>query len=164
MTHKTRLAAKVAARNEANTLALSLYTPAVEALKPFIGQKIIKAVGTLLEKVKAKLPPLPDGRGGFPLGWYSVGNGYSLTLHIKCCHDTPSGHANCCIAAYMEAVVYLGEITDGNLRRIYDPPKLRVDYSEDEVIHLRRDIREKREILRSAESLLGVGEFGEHDA
>lgn len=57
--HKTILAARVAAVNRANSIVNEIAPLYRGAITPFLGQKVIKANGEYLEKVKKAFPVLP---------------------------------------------------------------------------------------------------------
>lgn len=153
MTHETTLAAKVAARNAVNRFANEWYARAAEALKPFIGQKICKVDGTLLKKLKEALLELPNK--GFEMsGWYSADR-YSLKAYLKACECTNG------IANYADTTLYLGDLTDGVLTRLYDAPNFKADYTEEFITQTREEIKKAETMMNQAKSKLG--DFGMWD-
>ena len=157
--HTTALAAKVAARNEVNALADAAYAPIAGALRPFVDQKILKADGTLLDKVKRALPPLVGGPDAPWQSWYSVPHGYSLILNLKTCHAQV--RRDCDFAHYAEEAVYVGDIKNGILVGILPPYARRTDYTEDEIIEGRAAVEVAKQALRDAER--AIADFGPYD-
>jgi len=161
MVHSTPLAAKVAAQNEANRIANAMYLPATEALKPFIGQKVCKVDGGLLEKVKKVLPEASAHEGNHgQRPYYSTGHGYSLTLQIRICEEAKrrNGEQG---SYYSEAVLYVADLRDGVLIKLYDPNTRRTDYTEAEIIEARKAHEAAKTAVREAASKLVW--FGEYD-
>jgi len=158
--HDTALAAKVAAQNEANAVA-NQHTPALlAALSPFMGKNVCKVTGELLAKVKAALPALPDYSNNRDVScWVSTGHGYSITLNVKTCHgqrkkDYTGAH-------YAETLVYLGELSNGELSKLYPFEPRHTDYTEAEIIAARKEVNAAKDALSKAQGKLAG--FGEHD-
>lgn len=145
--HATNLAAAVAARNEVNTQANERFPSIIEALTPFVGATVCKVDGTLFKKVKEALPVFESSTGFGSSCWYSTGHGYSLVLNLKTCHGVqPNG----CV--YAETTLYLGDLQNGVLTRLYDAPNFKTDFTEDFVIQARLAVRAAEEILSAAKS------------
>lgn len=149
------LAAKVAAQNEANKIALDSYYKAIEPLKLLIGEKILKVDLTLLEKVKKSLPELTNTNEC--RAYYNTGAGYSLRIDItvnKC-----FASRDCQIAAYMEATAWLCDLRGIILIKLYEPPQLRLDFTEGEILAARAELKVAKEKVSSLQSkLFGFGE------
>lgn len=133
---------QVLARNLLN-LAILDWVPAMrQALAPFIGQKICKVDGTLLKKVHEVLPPsVHDIKLQI---YYSTGAGYSLTAGFKVgvyCGENQYGWR------YAEATVYLCDLANGVMSRLYnfEPLNYRTDYTLDEVLSLQGSLRTAKE-------------------
>lgn len=154
------LAAKVAARNEVNALANASFAPAIEALQPFVGQKVCKVDGSLLEKVKKALPPAIHANDAEVHTWYSTGHGYSLVLNVKTCTSART-NGNYQIAHYAETDLYLGHLQDGVLTGLYDAPSYRTDYSEEFVREARLEAERAKKAASEAESKIHY--FGLYD-
>jgi hypothetical protein len=154
------LQAKIAARNEVNAIANARFADAVAALQPFVGQKVCKVDGSLLAKVEKALTPTEGGRGGEPHTWYSTGHGYSVTLNVKVCTSART-KGDYQIAHYAEDTIYLGDLSNGVLTRLYDAPNRRTDYSEDFVRAARLEVEKADKAKREAESK--VHYFGLYD-
>ena len=151
--YNSALDAKVAARNQVNLLANACFPEAIRALEPFLGQKVCKVDGSLLEKVKRALPDLKDG-------WYSASR-YSLVLNLKvhaCAKGKTSDYQS---AHYADATVYLADLTSGILTRLYDTPDYKTDYSADFVRQAREEVRQAEALKSKAESK--IHHFGMYD-
>jgi hypothetical protein len=153
--HPNSLAAKVAAQNEANKIALDSYYKAIEPLKLLIGEKILKVDLTLLEKVKKLLPELTNTNEC--RAYYNTGAGYSLRISVsvnKC-----FASRDCQIAEYMEATAYLCDLRGSILIKLYEPPQLRLDFTENEILAARAELKVAKEKVSSLQSkLYGFGE------
>ncbi len=149
-TPEARLKAHVDAVNECNRL-IKLNAPAIlEALRPFIGQKVIKATnGELLKKVKATMPRHADF-------WIQC-NAYSIIMQVKTCFSA-GDHA-----IYHSASVYVGKVgyTGGVLESLYDftPSQYRTGWTPEEVTKLRETLRAAKEnVTRANAALFSFGE------
>lgn len=154
------LAAKVAAQNEANKAAIELYAKAVEPLKAFVGQKILKVDGTLLEKVRKALPELVNTNEF--RAYYTDGHGYSLCIAITVNKSSPSRRGDCLISQHMGASAYLAELRNGVLVKLYNVPQLRTDFSDLEILLARKDLEYAKKAMSVAQGRLYS--FGEYDA
>lgn len=150
------LSAKIAARNEVNAIANASFADAIAALQPFVGQKVCKVDGSLLEKVKKALPDTSLD----PHCWYSTGHGYSLVLNVKVITSAAT-KGDYQIAHYAEATVYLGHLSNGVLTELYDAPSYKTDYTEDFVRAARLEAESADKVKREAESK--VHYFGMYD-
>lgn len=165
MVYETTLAAKVAARNEVNRLANAAFPDAAKALEPFVGQKVCKVDGSLLEKVNKALPPTMSANGSEAHSWYSTGHGYNLVLNVKTCkcskarNATPTNDYQ--IANYAESTVYLGHLQNGILTGLYDAPSYKTNYSESFVHEARQEVEQADKVKREAESKIHY--FGLYD-
>lgn len=138
------LAAKVEAVNLSHSYAIELYPKLVEAMRPFVGQKVLKKGGELTEKVKGALPALPynnrlkvtHSRFAFRLEW-TVGAGV----------NTGEGYA------YHDTGLYIGKVENGILTALDGTaPTHRTNYTVEEIEQGRETCRLLREQLRAAES------------
>lgn len=163
--YDTALAAKVAARNEVNTLANSSFVDAIEALRPFVGQKVCKVDGTLLEKVKRALPPAISANGSEAHTWYQA-NSYSLVLNVKTCACSKAPNAtpqrDYQHAHYAETTLYLANLSgDGVLTSLYSYDARKTDYTEEFVRKARLEAEQARKAVSEAESKIHY--FGMYD-
>lgn len=159
MIHTNTLAAKVAARNAVNRFANEWYAKAVEALKPFIGQKICKVDDTLLKKVKEALPEFPWSNQ--TQGFYRADR-YTLKFDLKT-HECSRGKGgpDYSVASYADQILYLGDLTDGVLTQLYDAPNFKTDYTEEFIVQTREAVRQAETALNKVRNSLG--DFGMWD-
>ena len=110
----TKLQAKIDARNQANQEAVKLYHSAVQALTPFVGQKVCKADGLFLKKVKDALPKvdIQNGRGFFTMGTL----GYDIRVEVDCWRTDGN------VTRYQKTIYYIAELQNGVLVKFYDVP------------------------------------------
>jgi hypothetical protein len=149
---KQAVAAKVEAVNLANTEAIRLHPLLSEALAPFVGKKVIKIDGGLLEKVKAALPELPNGIGvrvHYDRASYSMR--WAITASVSYAYS-------CC---YHEASVTVGELDGCVLTKLTPVGEYRTDYSVAEVLALRAECDRAEQALRDANGALSP--FGRYD-
>ncbi len=149
------LTARVEAVNAANRTAIELHPHFVEIFRPFVGQKILKADGNLLQKVQAVLPNLIHKK---PINRVIRGpSSYSLnwTVTASVTGET-SGHS-----IYSDATFYVGELSNGVLTKLCDPPELRTDYTVERITELRENYKEAQRLATIAKVALGI--FGEND-
>lgn len=154
--HYTHLAAAVAARNEVNAQANERFPSIIEALRPFVGARICKVDGTLFKKVNEALPVFESSTGFGSSYWYSTAHGYSLKLNLKTCHGVePNG----CV--YAETTLYLGDLSNGVLTRLYDAPNFKADFTEEYVREARAEVEAAEKLKSAAESKIYY--FGKYD-
>lgn len=163
--HASRLAAKVAARNHVHQIALEKAGPMIDALRPFLGEKIIKVDGALTAKVSKALGrqsvacDLTEGVHG---SYYTTGHGYNVSAVIKVCHSSQLSRDRGQVADYADATIYLGDLAHGVLSKLYDVPTLlRTDYTEAEILTYRAELKAAQKALSEAQSKLY--HFGEYD-
>jgi hypothetical protein len=121
------LTAKVAAVNRANEYATRLYTALAEKFAPLVGQKILKADGTLLAKYAGLVPTLPCSPD---LHVYRHSSNYSLAWTVKTCEFMPP---NGCM--YHEVTIYIGYLQGATLEKMISTPFTgRTDFSVEEII------------------------------
>lgn len=160
MIHETALAARVYGVNNAHRVAMLIYPELREALAPFVGQKILKADGTLLKKIAELIPKISNYDG---ISIYKSISDYNINWSVKSCEQSQSrnsyeGHTN---TYYYEIGVYVGDIRDGILIRLYDPPIHKTDYTVEEVLRNRETFKVAEKIYQDAKSSLFP--FGEYD-
>jgi hypothetical protein len=145
ITHIDKLSAEVAARNEVNEISNRVYPEVIKALEPFVGKKVCKVDGTLLEKVKNALPKFERHNVTFI---YGTGHGYSVSMQISTSRSYhPTG------VVYQDNTVYFGNLNNGVLTDITPWHKdLRTDFTADEVRIVRKEIRELEDRVSQAKS------------
>ena len=147
------LAAKVKATNKANAYAMEIHPQLCAVFAPFVGQKIEKVDGSLLAKIAKLMPKFIDG---VPLHVYRYNSNYSLMYVVKTCEMIPP-HG----CTYYEASCYVGEMRDGVLIKLCDAPKLRTDYTVEEVKANRAAYKAAQQLADDAKGKLHP--FGEYD-
>lgn len=153
----SRLEARVKAINNANKYALEICPILQEFFRPYIGQKVEKADGSLLAKIADKMPSLANGN---ELRVYKHSSDYSLAWIIKTSENCEfNGTFHSCI--YHETVVYVGKLDGSILKSISNPFSAKCDYSVEEVLKLREINYKAKETARLTESALYP--FGEYD-
>ena len=143
--------AKVKARNRLNKEIFNIVPAVFAALAPFVGQKIELANGGLTNKVTKALPVLPNTTRLH--AHYSTGHGYSLTVTIRTCENTSS------FCEYTETVIYLGDLSNGVLTRIFEQPNPKdypTQFSTDTVLSLEAEIRKTESELSALRSRLNA--------
>jgi hypothetical protein len=157
-----RLDLKVRAVNKAHAEILRLWPLLVQALTPFIGQKIELASGDLSAKVKKALPEFPNTT---TLRIYRKAQVYSLIFGVYASEWERSNvpHHSDDGGSY-ERTLYVGHLTsDGTLESFYpfDPEEYRTDWTVEEVKALREDYQTKKRAADTARNKLFC--FGEYD-
>lgn len=154
----SKLDGRVAAVNEAHLLAMQLEKQLREFFLAYVGQKVLKADGTVLAKIAAKLNPL--------LAWFDNQNGVQVyldrgpfylrwTVKVRKEADVHSW-------VYWEQSVRVGEIEGDTLKNVIDKPtELRTDYTAEEIEAKRKVYRELMEQAERAKYELFP--FGERD-
>ena len=144
------LAAGDIAKNRANANAMALYDIFAKALAPFVGQKILKADGSFLAKVRAAFPKID-------IFYYRNQSNYSVSFVAKESENIVGG----CGCVYEESTVYIGDLNNGVLVKLYERPTFRTDYCVEEIQMLRQLAEKARDDARQAESKLDG--FGFYD-
>lgn len=158
MTHPTQLAAKVAARNNVNRLALEMVPRMVDALKPLVG-KVVLNQGAV---ISAKLyKALPEREHSPQRSWYYSGSKYSLTVCFKTCEQYAGRYAgDYCCACYAEQWATLAEIENHAIKALVNGQTFRTDYTVEEILAARKEVEAAQAALDAAESkLCGFGKF-----
>lgn len=164
MKHANQLAAKVFARNRINGEANRLAPICLESFRPFLGKKILNVTGCACAKAYA-VAPKSDERDGRFTGFerHLRACPYSLRLEIRCCEDYPANYHDTTCTTYAEQSVSIGEIKDGILTKLFDPPctDQRTDYTTAEVEAARAELKAAQHALDEARSK--ICQFGEYD-
>ena len=151
---KAILEARVKGVNAANAFANELYPRLVSVFGSFIGEKITKVDGDLMQKVVKGIESL-----AFPntvkISVYRYRSDYSIVYVVKTCEQVDG------IAYYHESSVYVGEMSNGVLTKLCNPPALKTDYNADVVAGLRVKHEAAKKAASEAESALFP--FGEYD-
>jgi hypothetical protein len=149
-----RLKARVRAVNAANLYAAELYKKLVAVFEPFVGQKILKADGTLLAKIEPlvkalNLPNTPK------LSVYRHSSDYSLAWTVKTSEWTQE------YTVYHEVVVYIGDLGLQTLKGITPPYDHAFNYTAEDVAAKRKAYEAAKKVMEDARSELYP--FGEYD-
>jgi hypothetical protein len=151
---KTTLEAKVEARNLVAAEHNRLLPLLAAAFAPLVGQKILKADGSLMEKVIVKVmaPVVPSA--GIQI--YKLSSNYSLAFVVKACVLCDKGG---CV--YDEATVYVGELDGSTLKALIAPQPLPTGYTVAGVLEARKNLEAAKAAFSKAES--AVWPFGSYD-
>lgn len=145
-----KLKAKIQARNLVNAEHNRLLPILAEAFEPYIGEKVIKTDGTLLEKFK-RFTPVPSSK---LLSCYKMQSNYSLGFVIRACVS----NGECSI--YDEVIVYVGELNGQVLKNLIFSKALPTDFTEQTVLQARETVKKLKEALSQADTqLCGFGEY-----
>jgi len=127
------LPAKVKATNRAYAMANRLCPILQDVFRPFVGQTILKATGTLLAKIEKLVPEFPKGPH---LQIYLRLTAYSLDWMVKTDEfiDPSAEHGT---VTYAEAVAAVGRIDRGVLIELATPPNYKTDYKVEDIIAMR---------------------------
>ena len=151
MSQRAKLEAHVKAVNRVHKYTKELFATLRPIFEQLVGQKITKADGSLLAKVEKLLPKLGTDD---VMVWRSTSSNYSLVYYAKTCVSC-DGHG-----IYYEDSVYIGEMSDGVLIKLYDNYDVRDDFTADEIEQKREAYFKARELADDAKSALHP--FGEY--
>lgn len=156
MSDNLRIEARVKARNRANEEANRLQALLIPFFAPYVGQKILKADGTLLQKIKDKMPALEDAQvPGRHI--YRQTSDYTLGWTVKT-NEMDSEHT----CTYAETTAYIGDLRNGVLEAIAKGHTHRTDWTVAEVQAVREQIRAAENALSEARSKLGPFDMYDH--
>lgn len=155
---------QVQARNALNAKVNELRPALQEALKPFVGKKVLKGVpSTWTKKVREVLDKVEEECLGDyrTSGWhfyYSFSVGYNIYGHLKTTYMV-----NDHVCEYVNEMFYVCSLQDGSQGDYLSDewkvvPRLKCDYSASEVVNAKRRIAE---LDREISELKGfVSRFG----
>jgi len=150
-TRRLKLEAKVRAVNKANAEANRIWDLLAPVFLPLVGEKVLKANGELLTKIK--VPELPN-RGDLRVTRQT--GAYSLAFDVYVSEDTKLNHHLSHVTT-----AYIGSLSNGVLNNISDRNIRRTDYTADEIAGLRA---EHAAIVRNAEIVKAkFNDFGESE-
>ena len=172
------LTAKVAARNRLNKILNEFHAEMIEAFRPFLGQKIIKATdGAFVAKVKEienniaekyRGPKNADGfRSSFLPHIYVSISDYSFRYVIRVDNSYPTffmdGRSSGSGTVSAEESCYIGDLQGGQiLTKLYDANTTRrTDFSAEKVIETRERLTKAKKVVSDIEGELSG--FGEYD-
>lgn len=154
-TRQAKLAARVKAINTANKVANELHPQLLAVFSPLVGHKILKADGTLLAKIGALLPAMPDDYRKIRV--HRDSKNYSLRWEV-----TVNEHWCETTVIYATANVYVGDLINGVLTMLSDARTYRTDYTVEEIQQKREAYKAAQKIADDAKSALAP--FDEYDA
>lgn len=132
MSHK--LLGTIAAVNAAHAEALRLFPILSAIVAPWVGHKILKVDGTLLEKYRRQIPDLPNTP---TLHVYRRSSDYNLIWMAKASGVTSGDPKGLHTVCYYECPIPVGVLDRGILDRVYpDAPAYRTDYTYHGVVAL----------------------------
>jgi len=147
-----KLEAKVKAVNRAHKYAKELYAKLAPIFAPLVGEKVLKADDQLMVKYRELLPELPNT---VPLFVYRDTSRYSLSWTVRTCENLSSGRT----CDYYEVTVYVCDLDDGVVSKLYKPPtdfqNLRDDYDIKDILTLRAKVKEAKDKYTGLKSQLG---------
>lgn len=159
-TNEAKLAAKVAARNRVHQFANEIYDAVSPILAPFVGKKVYRSDGCLLEKVRKLLPEFETQQPSILLPysqqcWRNVSK-YHIAWNVQAVQSY-NGDRN----VLQEAMVYIAWVRDGNLTEIVNAPAFRTDYTFEDIMQKRKDFVAAKNAYEAAQNALFP--FGEND-
>jgi len=150
-----KLQAKIKAVNRVNAYIKANAPAILEALKPFVGKKVMLATGEMSAKLREVLSPVFDEGRRNNVQIYRNSSRYSLSLVFKVSENCdPYG----CV--YHEASVYLLDLASdsGMAQKSYDfnPENYKSDNDEISILLTKKELETAREEVRRLESKLGT--------
>ena len=136
-----RLEAQVEAVQSANKYANEIHAKLVEIFRDFVGKKITKKNGDLLESVSKLVPVFRQDKN---LNVYRQTSSYGLTWVVKTCVFYEEEYETC---VYHETVVCVGNLHDQVLSNVYDEPDRMARKTDYDVSFIRSE-RERYKILQ----------------
>jgi hypothetical protein len=150
--NETSLDAKVQAQNTAAFIANELYPVFRGIFEPMVGQKVLKADGSLIAKIEAQLPKIQNIQRVQVYRQSTQQNLYwSLCWAVKV-SCTVKNRPFC---EYQEVYITVGSLDDGVLVELVDETdKKRDDYDVNDIRRLQEVYRVKMKEAREAERAL----------
>ena len=165
-THTDKLAAKIAAKNRVNKLAVATVPAMIAALQPFIGKKVWNAGAVLSKAVRDALPYQNcQGKGASADQWFYRASAYSISVEFQV-QECSEGRKDRLGRSYGKdwergtTNAHLGEITNGVLVGAQNTQTWRTDYNREEVEKSRFAYEASKKAMEEAESALcGFGTY-----
>jgi len=126
-------------QNQVNAHANALHKLLAEYFTQFVGQPILTAQYDLRKKIRDGMPKYVTDDAGF--SWYLKCGRYSVTVELR-----TSGVLDG-VAEYRHQTVYLLDITDNVLKKVYGAPEFRVDLAPKEIEDVRSKIAEYERLI-----------------
>lgn len=146
-----KLEANVDAVNRAHAYA-NYIDPILRAIfEPFVGQKILKQDGTLMEKYRKLVPAFENTNS---LCVFKRSTDYSLAWTVRTCSIYPeSSHHS---AFYYEITVYICDINGAVLSGMCATrPDAKADYKVEDIQKIRQEVKEAEKALDAIKRKLG---------
>jgi hypothetical protein len=132
MSVTSTLAAKVAAVNEANLFARTLYEPLEAAFRLFIGEQIITESGVIIQRLEYLLPVSyilnPYGRN---INTTRRITDFSVAFVVEAFKHVPGDGSG--VTVFHQTALNIGHLDGGILKALYALPELRSDYTVEEI-------------------------------
>lgn len=145
------LPAAIDATNEANRRAMDLQIRLLAFFTPWVGKKVEKADGTLLQKVQTglkeyigELPCTPS------VHVYRSSSAYSMDWTVKVSKSYGEGMGGG--TTYATATVHVGELQGDTLVKLGSPITLRTDYTLENVRAARKKAADLKKAYEDARS------------
>lgn len=156
------LQARVIARNRAGEVANQLYPKLIDIFKEYIGKKVVKANGGLLQKICNKLPDFPRELVRNPTTvvftetyWREYSRNEILfkvnVSSVNVSAVNVLAYDNSSKVCNEEVSIYICGLFDGFITHWGGPPNFRTDYNLDEVKSLREEWRVAKQKADDAE-------------
>lgn len=145
------LAANIAAENRVNAYIRAVVPKMFEALKPFLGQKVVLATGELSAKVKKAMEPFLGWKLAENMQIYCYSSKYSLVYTFKT--SEPTGDYGC---TYREHSVYFGKIESNNIMSTFFDfkPENFPEYKIEEILATRAELEAAEKKVAAIKSKL----------
>lgn len=137
---------KVWALCEMNAMVNKVHRIQSEYMKQFVGRKIYKAAGGMLEAVRKGLPVIPDVQ---PISIISNCSEYHVAWTVHVWFTNERGHTES-----MHKTAYVGYVRNGVLQSMAEAPEHRTDYTVEEVILREKEYKAASAALDAARSAL----------
>lgn len=148
-----KLAARVTAKNRANKLAMDIHDKLAPIFAQYVGKKVETSTGSLVAKLNKEVDAAIAEIKKENCKIFRSQSRYSICYVVQTWENVGSCY-------YAETYIYLGETSNGILSKILAKNELKTDYSVDQILKAREEIRKARTILQNAESnLCGFGEY-----
>ena len=152
-----QLAAKVQAVNKANAVANEWHPKLIEAFRPFVGVTLEKATGGFYQKIvkhlELHLPSFPRSTG---VTIYQLNSNYSLAYMVRVSVIVPDHGCQ----SY-ETTMYVGEMSNGMLKKLCDAQVRKTDYKAEDITQYREEYKAAEKAADEAKSKLVP--FGEYE-
>lgn len=155
-TFPPRLVAKVAAKNKCHTLANALTVELLDALKPFVGKKVIKTDCSLLESVSKIVSPIFDKYRKLGARVWKHSSSYSLAFGIAA-DAMIEGKGS---TENAECIVYIGKLDIQIMTALENACVRPTDYSAEKIHNARIELAKAKAVVNQIEGdLCGFGEW-----